>query len=464
MTVCVVFTGPTLSAQEGRSLLDALYLPPVAQGDVYRVAIGRRPRAIGIIDGYFERVPAVWHKEILWAMTQGIHVYGSASMGALRAAELTAFGMEGVGEVFGAFRDGTLEDDDEVAVVHGPAETGYRPASEAMVNVRATLVEAEKLGVVDAGTRSHLERIAKGLFYPERCYPSLLERAAEDGLPVTELDALRAWLPHGRRDQKRRDALEMLRTMRRHLKVDPGPKRVSFALEHTTRWEEVRNSAVGHIEETTVGDTAPITLDSLLAELRLDGNLYARARQGATARHLALEEARRRGYAVGADAVEKMTARFRRRRGLVSPEDLDRWLVANDLSRGRFDELMREEVLLDLVRAHTNKDGTRRMADHLRLSGEYERLLSRARGKQRTLEAHGLQNPGLADTGATARVLLDWYYDERLPRTIDEDRQGYTAIVEPARENVAAFTRALLREYCYLRLGQPTDTTDGGDA
>ena len=83
---CIVFTGPTISPAEARAELDALYLPPVAQGDVYRAAL-RRPKAIGIIDGYFERVPAVWHKEILWAMAKGIHVLGSASMGALRAAD-----------------------------------------------------------------------------------------------------------------------------------------------------------------------------------------------------------------------------------------------------------------------------------------------------------------------------------------------------------------------------------------
>ena len=48
-------------------------------------------------------------------------------MGALRAAELHVFGMVGVGRVFELFRDGLLEDDDEVAVAHGPADSGYQP-------------------------------------------------------------------------------------------------------------------------------------------------------------------------------------------------------------------------------------------------------------------------------------------------------------------------------------------------
>ena len=56
------------------------------------------PGAIGVIDGYFDGVPSVWHKEILWALSQGIRVFGGASMGALRAAELDGFGMTGVSD------------------------------------------------------------------------------------------------------------------------------------------------------------------------------------------------------------------------------------------------------------------------------------------------------------------------------------------------------------------------------
>ena len=173
---------------------------PVAQGDVYR-ATQRQPPMIGIIDGYFQRVPSVWHKEILWAMTQGIHVFGSASMGALRAVELEAFGMEGVGAIFQAYRDGVLEEDDEVAVVHGPAEARYVAHSEAMVNIRATLRRATEEGVIGRGTSVLLERTAKETFYPQRTYPNLLAEAAERGAPEHELTVLRHWLPNGESKQ-----------------------------------------------------------------------------------------------------------------------------------------------------------------------------------------------------------------------------------------------------------------------
>jgi len=55
----VIFTGPTLSAEEGRAIYSAEFRPPASRGDVYRVA-RTAPKAIGIVDGYFERVPSVW--------------------------------------------------------------------------------------------------------------------------------------------------------------------------------------------------------------------------------------------------------------------------------------------------------------------------------------------------------------------------------------------------------------------
>lgn len=241
----VIFLGPTLPIDDAQRELDALYLPPAAQGDVYR-AILRKPQAIGIVDGYFERVPAVWHKEILWAMTRGVHVFGAASMGALRAAELAAFGMEGIGEIFAAFRDDALEDDDEVAIRHLPAELGYRAQSEAMVNIRWTLARAAGEGVITAATRDSLVRIAKAFFYPNRSYPDLLARARGDGCDGAELARLTSWLPGGRVDQKREDALAMLRVMRIRLADGLPPKRVTFSFEHTVYWEQARLAADTH--------------------------------------------------------------------------------------------------------------------------------------------------------------------------------------------------------------------------
>jgi hypothetical protein len=238
-----IFLGPTLSREGARRELEAEYLPPVSQGDVLRSML-RRPAVIGIVDGYFRNVPAVWHKEILWAMAQGVHVYGSASMGALRAAELHTFGMIGIGSIFGAFRDGTYEDDDEVALAHGDADSGYIALSVPMVDIRATIARSRAVGIVSSATETALLGIAKAMHYPQRTYNSVMHAARHVGLPGGELEALRKWLPAHRVALKREDAIAMLREIRSHVERGIEPKRVDYYFAHTDAWEHVLRTAV----------------------------------------------------------------------------------------------------------------------------------------------------------------------------------------------------------------------------
>ena len=213
----IIFAGPSLPPAARRAdTPDIEWRPPVQQGDVARAA-QTAPDVIGIVDGYFEIVPTVWHKEILWAMAQGIPVFGAASIGALRAAELDVFGMRGIGRIYEAFRDGILEDDDEVAVLHGPEELGYPPLTEAMVNMRASFDEAMRIGVLVPDVAAQLTEIAKSLFYKERTWDAVLQRAAASGLSATPLADFAAWLPFNRIDQKRRDADALTAAIRTYL-------------------------------------------------------------------------------------------------------------------------------------------------------------------------------------------------------------------------------------------------------
>lgn len=227
-----IFAGPSLPPSTRPSDPALEWYPPVRQGDVYQAAL-TRPAIIGITDGYFEVTPTVWHKEILWAMAQGIHVYGSASIGALRAAELHFFGMKGVGRIFEAYCHGILSDDDEVAVLHGPEELDYPAVTEAMVNIRATLDKAVAEGVLDRWLVARLTEIGKILFYKERNWDAILGLATGRGLPPTPLDQLAVWLQSGRVDQKRIDALEMIAVIREHLAAGVSPLRVSYRFQET---------------------------------------------------------------------------------------------------------------------------------------------------------------------------------------------------------------------------------------
>jgi hypothetical protein len=269
-----VFLGPTLPVADASAVLDAEYLPPAQLGDVWRVS-QERPSAIGLVDGYFDSVPAVWHKEILYALSSGIAVYGAASMGALRAAELASFGMVGVGAIADAFRSGTLTRDDEVALAHADAEHAYLGFSEPLVNIRATMAAAVSEGVVVQGTAEAVVAVAQSWFYPDRRWEQLLDAAP---IGAAELSALRKWLPTGKVDQKAADALDLLARMRADAaaagSAAAAPTQRDFT--PTILWGEVvrRETPVASIlEEFLLADPVAPEVAGAVARARAGGDV-----------------------------------------------------------------------------------------------------------------------------------------------------------------------------------------------
>lgn len=197
----IVFAGPSIHGQE----IDAPNVairPPVRLGDVL-AAVQEGVEVIGIIDGYFEGQVAVWHKEILFALSQGVAVLGAASMGALRAAECAPFGMRPVGSIARAYANGEIEADADVAVVHGPAELGYPPLNEAMVDVRATMAHLRALDLVSADQENVVTETAARLFFKQRTTGAIFN-GLQDG------EKLKALYKANRVGQKTRDALELI--------------------------------------------------------------------------------------------------------------------------------------------------------------------------------------------------------------------------------------------------------------
>jgi len=414
-----------------------------------------RPQAIGIIDGYFQSVPTVRHKEILWAMSCGIHVFGSASMGALRAAELLPFGMEGVGTVFELYRDGILEDDDEVAVAHGPAETGFVSASEAMVNIRQTLRKAERHGIISTELRVTLEKIGKELFYPDRNYSTMVRRASENGSSQAELSKLHQWLVNHRVNQKREDALLMLRVIRDRLEQRLRRKTVSYSFEQTAMWQCTQRQA-GELRFDPNGRSDSVTPESLLDELRLEGSKYKEHRNEALRRFLALREAERLRLNVDAQCKRTTEAEFRQERDLSDIAALERWMNDNDLSDHQFQTLIVDEANVKWVEKLAEFASRSYLPEQLRLSGDYPRLAARATRKDRVLQSIRTQNPRLESIGLTYRGLLEWYFEKVLGQPVPGDVDKYTRDLGFASPD--AFRRALLKEYLYRRCVRQDDT------
>jgi hypothetical protein len=171
----VLFVGPSLYA----STWDTSFCHrrgPASQGDLARAVLDGATM-IGLVDGYFGWRGAVWHKEILFALSRGVRVLGAASMGALRAAECARFGMEPIGNIADRFISGDLDDDAAVALTHASAEDNYRPLTEPLVDV---LYRVEGLTV--AGLLSHEEgeqirNAAGAMFFQDRTIAAMLEGA-----------------------------------------------------------------------------------------------------------------------------------------------------------------------------------------------------------------------------------------------------------------------------------------------
>jgi hypothetical protein len=338
----VVFCGPTLPPGPARARFpEVTFLEPAKCGDVY-LACKRSPRAIGLIDGYFDHRLSVWHKEILWALSQGIPVFGAASMGALRAAELYPHGMVGVGVVFEQFRSGELEDDDEVAVLHEASERGYKACSDAMVNLRATLKVALSRGLLDSAGEAAFIAQAKATFYAERRFGAILQGTPQ--LSDTQKQGIQRWIEtHGLIDQKRLDAIALLEKI---CAEEPSRTQLVPPFEQTHFWEVLQRATDRRTPE-----------------------IPAEAQVAALERAVALLLGERSGAQVSPAETQAMSERIRRAHGLLTPESTGAWLAQNSLDVASFSALARDEVLVTRFLEAARTLGRAQAANTLRVLG-----------------------------------------------------------------------------------------------
>lgn len=322
----VVFLGPTLAADRARELLPGCQVrPPAGQGDVLR-ALRDGAGAIGIVDGWFDQQPAVWHKEILYALERGLPVLGASSMGALRAAELHVFGMVGVGRVFELFRDGVLEDDDEVAVAHGPADSGYQPLSEALVNLRDRLEQAVAAGLLERACAAAVVARLKALPYPSRSAERAAALARELG--AGEGGELEEFLIAPHVSLKQCDA-EALLTL---LAAGPPPAAARVRVERTVFLERLRLLVAAEVQRAGAaepgGGADPRALLGLLAE----------------------QQAELLGLSASEDELAQAAGEFCAARGLRDEPALLAWMARRGLALEALEAALREEATLRRLR------------------------------------------------------------------------------------------------------------------
>lgn len=226
----VVFAGPSLPAPYPKHP-DIEYRGPAETGDI-EAAVEEGAHAIGLIDGHYQQVGSVWHKEILHALSKEVTVFGGASMGALRAAECHAFGMVPVGVIASRYCQGILFDDADVAVINAPAELGFAALSEAAVDADATLRRLHELGLVDDVELQRLLSASRRLFFADRTDETIVEQAH---LNARATDVLTAYRRH-HVSLKRRDARKVVRAV---AEFAPGERtiRSDLVLSNSAFWQ-----------------------------------------------------------------------------------------------------------------------------------------------------------------------------------------------------------------------------------
>lgn len=336
-----VFLGPSLKIDEARKILDADYYPPIAKGDIYRI-MASGVETIILIDGVFHRKRPVWQREICDAINAGIKVYGASGVGALRAAELQAFGMKGCGQIFEWYRDGIIDGDDEIWLTYGDASDNFRPISEPLVNIRYTLLNAVKDGVLRAEQAEELIGFAKKLYYPDRSYQQLLKSPVLQHLSPVALADITTYLMTKQVDLKKLDAIQVL-----NWQAEVSKKK-DIISSKVNKLELPVPEILSKIVEMTgfIRGDEICTGRELLLAVKQDVNLLKEMQINLSKQCFIREWAQQNSIFSPEQNLEYDLAEWEKVHGIVC--DL-KWLQSNGLTLCSYRELMRDRLAIDWI-------------------------------------------------------------------------------------------------------------------
>lgn len=358
----LIYAGPSLdygTIAEQLPDCEVIVKGPVRHGDFSTDLLECEPSHVLIIEGLFHQNLSVWHKEIVWALQMpGIKgIYGAASMGALRAADLAPYGMIGCGRIFRWFYEGITFKEADVASAYG-LRTDANVISSAltvpMVNVYGALLKALEDGVIDEGTAEYFVRQERAVHWTQRT--------------LRHMDPNLAKLIE-QHDQKKIDALELLCTFR---KLEPEPGATKLGIEalsglFTAQFERDRSVNVGG---------RPVKLQDLDAFVMLHDQEYDQHSANADYRILALMLADIYRITLSYTELDTEWQRFNVRMNLRSLEEHNQWLKDNHVNARELVRILSDEVRLrKLRRALMVRSGprrhTQRLLDYLKLNRNY---------------------------------------------------------------------------------------------
>lgn len=302
-------------------------------------------------------------------------VYGAASMGALRAADLADYGMIGSGRIFNWFYEGVIFDESEVSALYVEGANGsFKSYTIPMVNVRGALLKGLEENLLSAEEAGEIFTHAAAIHWTERTERTLAE------YPIL-LEILRG------HNQKAIDALELLYTFRDLKPVEGFTPFTEEALSllFSAQFERDRAVFVG---------ARPVKLQDLEAFVMLHDQEYEEHLAAADNRVLALLLADIYRISVTVAEIDDEWRRFSVRMGLRSLQEHDQWMRENHVNGKELARLIADEVRLRKLRkALMTRSGprrrTQRLLDYLKLTQRYRYWSNAAARHEEQISAVG---------------------------------------------------------------------------
>ncbi len=386
MNATLVFTGPTLSWEAVRQFPGAMPLPPAAQGDVQLAVQTHRPKALLLVDGLeFGRGAVAWHKELLYALEQGVRVYGAGALGAQYAVDLEAYGMVGLGEVFRLYRERRIEAVDDVAAAYEQHGEIFERNSISMINLHATCVRAEAAQVANTDTLQAILAAAETIPFGQRTLSRLRQATASRGLPEGAFDAFAAFCTEHFHDLQQEDALEALRNI-----TSSTPPAPNSAAPYAFSKSVVSQMALERERLVDIDGTS-CRISEIVSHAALHQPGFSAVCTHALHRSLVLLLAEEMRVVPNADEIAEEKIRFWRRLRLTTKEAQLAWQQRNQCADDVFDALMREEAALRrmrrwLLNLFAQANGPAAIVKQLWLDNAYEEAACNAKREHALLE------------------------------------------------------------------------------
>lgn len=325
----IVFLETSLSHLEAKIILpNAVYMPSIKKGDVIQ-AIKNGYEAIVIIDGNFGWTPSVWHKEIMIALDYGIAVFGASSMGAIRAAELDSYGMQGIGTVYSMYKNEIIDGDDEVAIAFSPYNNLQ---TVPLVNIRITLEQ------LHFKSKKSVFSSIKKIFYAERTWSKIAEIIPEHTFDLIRLNYI---------DIKKEDAISLLNyvsTLSSQKKIHPRTRDRQFTIFEKNLLQSVFNPVqFNKIEMKQKGDFNQLVRAKNLIKLLS----IPKTRQNLLHYQSLIYLIDKEKYIITEyEFIDQLTL-FREEKHLLSGNDFKFWLMKQKLFNSDLEKILTDYIKLN---------------------------------------------------------------------------------------------------------------------